>query len=188
MKLDIPYYSQFDGITMLEWKEKGCAPTCLKMCMDFYLEKNKKIAPTIDDLIKEGETIGAYLENIGWKHDGLVRVAHNHGVPAYAEEFRSVEVDVLNKTFSDNPLQGDLIDIGIQRIRNSLDRGTPVIVSIQNHVGSHQVVVTGYEDNLGSTTGFYISDPDNRNSEKKSVFMPMTDFLAIWRKFAIFVG
>lgn len=188
MKLNIPYHSQFDEITMLEWKERGCAPTCLKMCMDFYAEKNKLQIPSIDNLIKEGEVIGAYVEKPGWRHDGLIRLAHNYGVPAYSEEFRSMQVNVNSKTFSESMFQRNLIDIGVQRIREAIDREVPVIVSVSKPNSSHQIVVIGYEDNLGSTTGFYINDPDNRNSERRGTFMPLNEFLNVWRKFAIFVG
>ena len=185
MKLNIPYHSQFDEITMSEWKEKGCAITCLKMCLDFSRPDE---IPSIDDLIKEGELIGGYVEKVGWKHEAVVRLSHNYGVPAYPEEFRSIKVDINSKSFSENILEKDLIDKGVQRIRDSIDRKVPVIVSTSTKLGSHQVVVVGYEDNLGSTTGFFINDPDNRNIEKKGVFIPISDFLNNWRKFAIFVG
>ncbi|HEY9586055.1 MAG TPA: C39 family peptidase [Candidatus Paceibacterota bacterium] len=185
MKLNVPYHSQFDEITIPEWKERGCAITCLKMCLDFV--KPNEI-PNIDDLIKEGIAINGYLGNVGWRHETLVRLAHNHGVPAYQEEFRSVKVDVANKTFSENIFEKDLIDIGVQRIRETIDRKIPVIVSVNERSGFHQLVVVGYEDSLGTTTGFYVSDPDNRVGEKQGVFMPVSDFLAVWRKFAIFVG
>lgn len=185
MKLSVPYHSQFDEITLPEWKEKGCAITCLKMCLDFA---HPNEIPSIDDLIKEGELIGGYLENVGWKHEAIVRLAHNYGVPAYPEEFRSIKVDINSKSFSENILEKDLIDKGIQRIRDSIDRKVPVIVSMATKSGSHQVIVVGYEDNLGSTTGFFINDPDNRSSEKNGVFVPISEFLNNWRKFAVFVG
>ncbi len=185
MKLEIPYHSQFDEITMPEWKNRGCAIACLKMCLDFT--KPNEI-PSIDNLIKEGELIGGYVDKIGWKHEAVVRLAHNYGVTAYPEEFRSIKVDINSKTFSENILEKDLIDRGIQRIRDSIDRKVAVIVSTSTKLGPHQVVVVGYEDNLGATTGFFVNDPDNRNSEKKGVFVPISEFLNNWRKFAIFVG
>ncbi|MFZ3020395.1 MAG: C39 family peptidase [Minisyncoccia bacterium] len=185
MKLKIPYHSQFDEITMLDWKEKGCSVTCLKMCLDFA--KSDAI-PSIDSLIKEGIVIGGYLDGIGWRHDALVRLAHNYGVPAYAEEFKSVKVDVASKTFSQNIFENDLLDIGVRRIRGAIERNVPVIVSISRQNGSHQIVVVGFEDNLGATTGFYINDPDNRLGERKEIFVPISEFLTEWRKFAVFVG
>ena len=185
MKLSVPYYSQFDAIKIPEWKERGCAVTCLKMCLDFA---KPDAIPSIDDLIKEGEIINGYTPNIGWRHEGLVRLAHNHGIPAYPEEFRSVEVNLSDKTFSKSKFEKDLIDKGVLRIRDSIDRSVPAIVSISTNLGFHQIVIIGYEDNVGEVSGFFVHDPDNRTGEKKEVFVTLTDFLKQWRNFAIFVG
>jgi len=197
MKLDIPYHSQFDEITVPEWKERGCAIACLKMCFDF-LEPNK--TPSVTDLFAEGQIIiedminkGLLkLENInahGWPHDVVTLIAHNHGITSYREEFRSIDVDIKNKTFSQNINEaGILKDKGIQKIRETLENKKPVIVSVMRKNGPHQIVVVGFEDNLGTTTGFYINDPDNRTGEKQGIFMSLSEFSDSWKKFAIFVG
>jgi|SRR6185312_15958045 len=185
MKLSVPYYSQFDKIHDAEWKQRGCAVVCLKMCLDFAKPGD---VPSIEDLIKEGEIIGGYVPKIGWKHEAIVRLAHNHGVPAYQEEFKSVHVDLAKKTFSKSEFEKDLIDKGIERIKNSIDSGVPVIVSTATPLGFHQVVVVGYEDNVGTLTGFFVNDPDNRDGERKDFFISLADFLHQWRMFTIFVG
>jgi hypothetical protein len=185
MKLSVPYYSQFDEIKIPEWKERGCAVACLKMCLDFARPNE---IPPIDDLIKEGEVINGYEPNVGWKHEALVRLAHNHGVLAYPEEFRSIKVDIDSKSFSESSFEKNLLDRGIERIKNSIDNNIPAIVSIQTNLGFHQVVVVGYEDRLGDIIGFFVNDPDNRSTEKKDLFVSLADFLKQWRKFAIFVG
>jgi len=183
MKLNIQFISQQDPSIPEEWRGKSCGITCLKMCLDFY----KKEIPAINELIKEGEIIDARIEGIGWKHDGLVRIAHNHGVPAYQEEFRSVKVDLFEKTFSSSEFENELTTIGLQRIKDSIVRNVPVIVSFKKGFGSiennHDLVVIGFDEN----GGFIVHDPSN-SDPKEAVLVDESTFKSFWRKFAIFVG
>jgi hypothetical protein len=183
MKLNIPFLSQNDSSISLDWKGRSCAVVCLKMCLDFY----KQGIPAVEDLIKEGEIIGAYASGIGWKHDGLIRLAHNHGVPAYPEEFRSVKVSLESKTFSDSEFGDHLVNIGLQRIKDSINKNIPVIVAFLPGFGSvknfHDLVVVGFEENQG----FIVHDPSD-SDPKESALIDEETFKKFWRKFAIFVG
>ncbi len=183
MKLNIPFISQSDVSIPNEWKDKSCAIACLKMCLDFY----KKEIPSLSDLIKEGEITGGYISGIGWKHEGLVRIAHNYGVPAYPQEFRSVKVNLSDKSFSSSEFENDLVKIGLQRIKDSINNNVPVIVAFLPGFGSvanyHDLVVIGFEEE----NGFIVHDPSD-SDPKEAVFVPEDVFLKFWRKFAIFVG
>jgi uncharacterized protein YvpB len=175
MKLDIPFYSQFSHVTLEEWKERACAPTCLKMALDFLGEG--KFEKSIDELINEGLEIRAYQDGVGWIHNGLVRLAHNHGFFAYSEEFRSLDKEIEN-TF---------VDKAIEKVKSKIDAGLPVIVSCSKNWGEvhkyHQVVVTGYDD-----AGFFYHEP-HKESETDGAHRHVTfdTFCTHWRKFAIFL-
>ena len=176
MKLEVPFYSQFSDVTLDEWKDRACAPTCLKMVLDFLSEG--KFEKGIDDLIKEGLEIGAYQEGIGWIHTGLVRLAHNHGFLGYNEEFRS-----LNKE-----IESGFIEKGIVKIKKTIESGLPVIISCSKNFDEfqkfHQVILTGFDEN-----GFYYNEPHKENKEEGSnQFVDFQTFRTHWRKFALFLS
>lgn len=174
MKLEVPFYSQFTDVTLEEWKERACAPTCLKMVLDFL--SGGKFEKSIDDLIREGLEIGAYEEGIGWIHVGLVRLAHNHGFLGYNEEFRTLNKD-LDQGFAEK---------GIEKIKQTLKSGLPVIISCSKNFDEfhkfHQVVIVGFDEN-----GFYYHEPHKENKEEgANRFVDFQTFKTHWRKFAIF--
>lgn len=176
MKLEIPFYSQFTDVTLEEWKERACAPTCLKMVLDF-LDPARTVF-TIDDLIKEGLGIGAYQDGIGWIHIGLVRLAHNHGFLGYNEEFRSLDKEVENQ----------FIEKTIEKIKDKIEAGLPVIVSCAINWDEihrpHQVVIVGFDEN-----GFYYHEPHKETKEEgANRFVDFQTFRTHWRKFAIFLN
>lgn len=186
--LDVPYFSQHAEATEDFWKNKSCGVASVKMVLDF-LEKD---TVSIDDLIDEGQAIGGYTKD-GWVHDSMVHLLHNHGVPAYREEFRSITVDAVKKEFAVNPYQKDLINYGITKIGVFVDEDKPVLVSVDpkfdENKDSHIIVITGYETDGDAIAGFYYNDPDNRSGEeKKDRYVELDTFMNYWRKFAIFVA
>ena len=76
-----------------------------------------------------------------------------------------------------------------QELRNFLDQGNPVVVSISAKRFSeefegkfHQIVLVGYDDK-----GFYYNDPDYQDEEGKDLFVSIEDYKKYWRKMAIFI-
>jgi hypothetical protein len=194
MKLEVPFFSQLNNEISEDLQRQSCGICCVKMVIDYFAvkNKNKKNATKVDsapisDLMKEGELIEAYnpsVENGVWTHEGLVRILRNHGVPAYAQEFRSVGVNLETGEFEDNENQKDLLQIGIEKILFRLKKGYPVIASVregfsENKV-THLIVITGFEKD--DSVSFIINDP-LRNEE---TVVTLEHFLEYWRKFVIF--
>jgi hypothetical protein len=188
MKKEIPYYSQFLDVLNPDWKNRSCSVVCLKMALDYFAPEN---SPSLDDLIEEGVMIGGYGEH-GWKHPSIALLAHNHGVPAYCEEFRSVTVNIHDKTFSKSLFEGVMLETGITKIINTLKQGGLVIVSVPRNMQEggtfHTVLLTGFEEKDGGIEGFYYHDPDAENDSKKDQWITTQDFGVFWRKMAIFLG
>jgi uncharacterized protein YvpB len=186
--LNVEFISQNDSSVPEGWSDRSCAIVCLKMCLDFYGTKKLLVMPRIPALIKEGSAMlgDQYNPKVGWKHDSLVWLAHNHGVPAYKEEFRSDEINLETREFSPSVFSEDLIKIGMNRIKESIEKEIPVIVSLLPGFGSvsnfHLLVIIGYDDK-----GFVVHDPSD-SKPKESFHIPIKDFLKYWRKYAIFVG
>ncbi len=187
-KLLVKFVPQSDSSVPEDWRERSCAIVCLKMCLDFYGKNNSVDMPSASDLLTEALAMsgGLYNPQNGWKHDALVWLAHNHGVPAYKEEFRSDTINIETGETTPSIWSDALRDEGLKRIKKSLDNNVPVIVSFLPGFGSvsdsHMVVVVGHSDN-----GFLIHDPSNI-SPKEGVEISGEEFLKYWRKYAIFIG
>lgn len=164
MRLDISFLSQYDESIPESWRPRACSVTNLYMVLSFF---NATENVTIVSLIQEGESIGAYGPR-GWIHEGIVRLAHNHGMHAYAQEFRSAHKGIEKK----------LAVEGIEKIKEMLTKGYPTIVSIQKENGSyHTITVIGLSD-----TGFICHDSEIGGDQE----IPLETFNLQWRKLAIF--
>lgn len=176
MKLSVPYYSQYKDVNDPTFRSRACSITCLKMALDFEASNFNTIIPSLDELIQEGIDIRALSKN-GWEHRGIVFIAHNHGVPAYQEEFRSINGKLAKK----------LVDMGFEKLIKRLEEGKTAIVSVEKGFGengdSHQVILVGYEDGH-----FFYHEPEAKDETGAFRQISEEKFSSYWRHLAIFVG
>jgi hypothetical protein len=189
MKYEVPFYSQYDDVTRDEWKSRACTIVCMKMALEFVAGQS---APSADQLLDEGMYIGAYTKD-GWSHHGVALIAHNYGVPAYLEEFKSVKIDLENKKSLPGDFEDSIRDYGILKITQELKKGNLVTVSVLRDLSAggtfHTVLLVGVEEGQnGEILGFYFHDPDTSKERRIGAFITLSDFLPIWRKFALFIG
>lgn len=188
MILATKYFSQFRDVVSEEWKPKACSLACLKMALDYHNAADKL---SIDDLIKEGIAIGGY-SNHGWTHHAISLLSHNHGVPAYHEEFRSVSVDPTDGRFSKSSFEDEMLAAGLSRLQKGLDENRLPIVSIMRNWDQnstfHSILLVGYESEGETLKGFYYHDPDTLQGEREGLFVDTETFLKNWRKMAVFIG
>ena len=163
-KLDVPYYSQRLDVLDPEWKWRSCGICALKMAMEFLgLPAGKAGGEKInlDNLIKEGLKINAYLKNVGWVHQGLVELAKKHG---------------FQNSFKKEWPEGEKND-GIKYLIELLEKEIPVLASVKNKEAGHLVLIVGMEQD-----GFYIHDPDAYNAEEgRFKFLDLQEFFKIWK-------
>jgi hypothetical protein len=191
MKLQVPFHSQHDEDVPHDCRSTACGIMALKMALDFVLKHQGRTAPSISELVYEGTAIGGKSKD-GWIHDKLVLLAHNHGVPAYREEFKSVLVDWDKKSFVESPHAEFLSTQGMDKFTRMFERRTIPLVSVSKLFKErdkfHLVVLTGFGEENGKS-GFYYHDP---HYKKESVgahrFVDEDMFRDHWRKLAIFVG
>jgi hypothetical protein len=187
--LDVPFISQYSIGRDSDGRSRACGAACVKMILDYRGQKDTDFLT----IVREGQTIrGAYISGIGWTHAGLAALLRNHNVGAYAEEFKSIDVDVEHQAFKKSPFEKSHIERGIQKISGKiLDWKEPVIVSgIKNWSEEdkpHLMVIVGVEKNGEDIEGFYYNDPDDENKKGKNCFVDVDTFRKHWRKFAIFV-
>src|SRR3989344_4206093 len=159
---DVPAYSQLIDTKNALWKERSCGIVALKMVFDYWGTKNSTKYSSIAALIAEGAERGAYLESVGWRHQGLAELAREHG-------FKSKNYD----WFALSP------EKAFARLRRNLT--SPVIASIHLNLHpkkeGHLVVITGIK-----TKRVYYNDP---HSKKRSEILRDTSiekFLKGWKR------
>lgn len=181
-KLNIPFYAQREIVEESE-KNGACGVVCVKMILDFV----HGTTYDVDDLIKETYIVGG-KEPAGWNHEALVRVLRNHGTSSYKQEFISHTVSDLSLTTGIlNTEQTEKFrEIGIQKIKKSIDNGYPVMVSVKAGFGanesSHIVLIIGYDEE-----NFYMNDSQRPSSEKHPLVCSINRFKEFWKGLVVFV-
>jgi ABC-type bacteriocin/lantibiotic exporter with double-glycine peptidase domain len=154
---DVPFYSQFKDITSVKWQKVGCGVASLAMVIDYY-------TPTIvsvNKLLSEAVASGAYQNNAGWTHQGLVSLSKKYGLDGKAYD--------LSKLSSAN---------AFSQFSNLLKNG-PIIVSVHYKFDvkstiPHLVVIDGIRDDV-----VYYNDPAAKSGEKT---ISVDDFKNGWKK------
>lgn len=135
--VEVPFFSQFNDISDPNWKKIGCGIASLAMLIDFY----KPDSISVDNLLDEGITAGAYISDAGWSHAGLISLAKAHGLTGDSHGLSNLSMD---EAFSE--------------LKNALTEG-PVIASVHytfqpTNPIPHLVVVTDVDGEM-----VYYNDP-----------------------------
>lgn len=182
------FCSQYRDITDKHWKDKSCSLCCLWMALK-SLKDDFDLSP--DELLKEGLYINAFIDPGFWKHDKLAILAHNHGLPAYAEEFKSIPFGKETK-YSDS-----IRDFGIQKIFDFLkNKEGIVIVSIPKDFiyfdKPHSILIHSVREEFNGDIleQYFIYNDTAKDDEKngKDLEINIKDFKDKWRRLAIFVN
>lgn len=174
----VPYLNQIHNIALPERRGNACAIACLAMTLRHLAPDD---APPLDALFDEGIAIGGLDAHKNWTHAGIVRLAHNHGLHAYSQEFRSL----TNGQPSVYELH--MVEEGIAKICRALASGGLVMASIPGRKSGspHAVLLIGVTDENGG--GFIYHDPDADEAlGGANLFVATDDFRTKWRKLAIF--
>lgn len=153
----VPFYSQFKDIRSPKWQKVGCGVTSLAMIIDYY----KPGTVSVNTLLTQGISAGAYLNSAGWTYKGLIGLAKRYGL-----EGSSYDLASLSSKNAFSALKGYLAD-------------GPVMASV--HYGfdpkstiPHLVVLNRIENDT-----IYYNDPAAKSGEKT---ISSTDFLKAWKK------
>ena len=178
------FCSQYRDINEEDWKSRSCSIASLWMALK-SLKNDFDLTP--DDLLKEGLSINGYLDSGFWRHSSIVILAHNHGLAAFAEEFKSVPFGVETK-YAD-PLR----DYGVEKIFNFLkeEKGL-VIVSVPKGFTDvykpHSVLLHSVVEEDGKRYFVYNDSEKENEEEGKDLKISLEEFTNKWRKLAIFVS
>ncbi len=179
--MHVPYQSQHAEDVPLEWRSRACGIVSLRMALCAYGAP----VPDIATFIKEAEYVQAFSKEGYWVHQRLTWLAHNYGIPAYSEEFRSDTVDMTQGTHAESPYALSLRDYGLQKITHTLMHGGLVMVSVPRlfEQGGHYhlVLLVGADRNT-----FIYHDPDV--TPGAALHISRETFLRYWRRYALFLG
>src|SRR3989338_7880868 len=136
------------------------------------------VAGTLQQLIHEGNSIGARDPKYGWIHDGLVGLAKRHG---FGKSFRK-EWDLRkNKNLS----KTNILRYIVVLLQNNL----PVLASVKTKKGGHLILLVGFRYlDIGCSGGFFYHDPDARSRGSGAFrFISTARFLKRWKRRIIVV-
>ena len=154
---EVPFYSQFRDIISAKWQKIGCGITSLAMIVDYYSSD----AISVNTMLSQGISAGAYQQNAGWTYAGLIAVAKKYGLSGNSYD--------LGKSSTDD---------AFDQLKDALKDG-PLIASVHYKFDPkssipHLVVIDGIE---GDT--LYYNDPAAKSGERQ---ISTADFLKAWKK------
>lgn len=186
MRHEVPYFSQYDESIPEEWRDRSCGITALRMALGAALPG--QTLPSVTELIEEGIESGAYIEGVGWRHDGLVKLAKQYGANAYRGEYRIRGQSRLPQ-FLKAAYEHVLFLKGLSTVHNVVSRGgVPIVsVTVPGKRDTHLIPLVGYGEE-GGQTGFYYHEPAAEvGSGGEYRFMSIAEFHVRWRRLAIYV-
>lgn len=154
---EVPFYSQFSDISAPEWKKIGCGIADAAMIINYY----KPGAVSVDDLLKEGISSGAFVPRAGWSHKGLASLFDAYGLAGKSYDLSGLNMDSAFLEFTKQLKNGP----AIASVFYKFDRNSPI---------PHLVVITGIKD--GSV---YYNDPADDSGGKT---ISISDFQRAWKK------
>ena len=103
-QLPVPFYSQFSDISSPTWQKVGCGIASLAMLIDYYSDESI----VVDTLLTAGIESGAYADNAGWSHAGLIALAADYGLTGESKSLAHLSSSAafaeLEKVISEGPV------------------------------------------------------------------------------------
>lgn len=169
---NIKYISQYKDIDSAEWQNKSCSIVALYMAIQ-ALQVDFNLTP--DQLLAEGLKINGYNEAGFWKHQSLAILAHNHGLAAYTEEFKSEPFGEKTK-FSE-----EILEYGVNKIYNFIKNGEGlVLVSVPKNFDQvdapHTILIYKVEEMSGEKYFIYNDSAKDNKEEGENLKIKVKDF------------
>ncbi|MBI2627234.1 MAG: C39 family peptidase [Parcubacteria group bacterium] len=160
----VPFYSQFSKDNPKIWRYRGCGITALKMIFDYWQKIDKKFeSPKVEEILKTGLQLNAYIEKVGWSHKGLVEISRKFGYDGCNYDLAQTDVKEA-----------------YQALINDLNK-FPILASVwnfrPNSKDGHVVVLTGISENIA-----HMNDPKEKNELNGYKKISLDSFLKSWKK------
>jgi uncharacterized protein YvpB len=162
-KYNVPFISQYSDINFPEWKNQACGIVCLKMLMDYWhSQSTENKTANLESLINNRN--GAFIENVGWSHSGLVSLTRSYGYDGFNKDLAQFK----NPIYCFEQLKADL-------------KRFPLIASVWNkfdptNKGGHLIVITGIDEKQ-----IYFNDPEKINQSEGKESLSVDEFLKAFK-------
>lgn len=172
---DLPFFSQQlnednfqkEGFENLKeatyWSERICALACLKMILEKNFPNNNV---SLAELLKKGKEIGAYREDVGWLHQGIVDLASEYGLFAKRESV-GLNLEKIGKHILQNEPVITSVAVGFEAGKEYPEEDGSVYVVPR---GGHLVVVFGAEIKEGKIQKLKLHHPSSEAEYEWSNF------------------
>ena len=147
------------------WERSCCGILCLQMAVEYFCGTKFRTV----DLIKQGQTLGAYTDAHGWSHDGLVHLAERIDMKATRENRK---VTALAEHCKSGGLACISIKWGFLSRKSTKEK-----LFFWKKYGGHLALVVGVEMEKEKVTGFYVHHTSIRETYNWEMrFVPVKDF------------
>ena len=144
-----------------------CGLGCVAMLLKF---KNVSI-PTIQQLSRQYKNKEYYIDNVGWKHDGLVAILEQFGIAAYRVGHQGI-FQISHSLKKEKPL---IASLRVPRVDNLAKDGVYVSEDKSQPLIGHLCVIVGIENG-----NILFHDPRNIQIYKDKLRVPFTDFRKVF--------
>lgn len=145
-----------DEATYEHWWQEACGIVSLRTIIGAIRPNDEQ--STIFAHITHVIQRGAYLENVGWKHDGLVKLAKERSLKGYAAQ---LALNAICKEVAANKL---VIASVYRPFTRFIDENAE-----RKRRGGHLVVITGFVWENGKCTGLFVEDPYDIEQRKAPI-------------------
>ena len=136
------------------WSSRICGIACLKMVL---LTKFPEKKIPLKELLSQGKDIGAYEENKGWIHRGLVNLGKKYGIEGGRESVGD-DIEKIAKHIQSKELVIASVTVGFEAGKEyKLEDGSSYIMP----KGGHLVVIYGVDVNDGKVVRLLLHHPSS---------------------------
>ncbi len=182
--MNIKYISQYRDVKDDSWKNRSCSVVALYMAISAL---QKEFNLSVDELLAEAIKIQGYDPVNSWKHQSMAILAHNYGVGAYIEEYKSLPFGIETKYAK------SLEIYGINKIYDFLKNKSGLVMAsipknFNDNGGPHVILLLEAIEENGSRYFIYNDPGKDNEAEGEKLKVSLEDFTNKWRKLAIFLN
>ena len=181
------FCSQYIDIKNEDWRNKGCSISALWMAFKILKEDFNL---SVDEVLEEGISIKGFKDGF-WNHQSIAILAHNHGLAAYTEEFKSSPFG------QDTEYSESINEYGVNKIfeflKNNRDNNSGIVIASVpksfDHIDKpHSILLHNVSERDGQRYFIYNDSEKLSKEEGENLEVSLQEFKNKWRKLAIFIN
>lgn len=151
--------------------EAALPDDCGVGCVAMLLKFRDVPTPSVQQLSREYKSDKYYMNNVGWRHDGLVAILQQFGVDAYRAEHQSI-FQIVRNLKNEKPV---IVSLRVPEIDNLSKEGVYMSKEKLRPPIGHLCVVVGIYDG-----GILLHDPRTVTIYKDYLKVPLADFKRVF--------